>query len=163
MSERPAFVTREHYIRSFRTWERVIRENEPERLVKLLPEISGFIAKLETQDLPAEAFVESYCLLAGPLVAGLEHRKLYLAIHKSSLLYRLLYNREPLRQYKCPTHQGHWSGLDAGLSLNMTDGLPYCPWGCQMTGWLHAEPDLRWDPDVFKYSIPFDQNCDSKE
>ncbi len=55
-------------------------------------------------------------------------RDLELAISKSALLARLLYDGEPVRTEKCPEHQGHWSGLEFGRNA--------CPHGCQLTGWL---------------------------
>ena len=53
-----------------------------------------------------------------------------LAIHKSCLLDRLIYAREPLRTEMCPVHKGKWSGcvwekLECG-----------CQFGSNVTGWL---------------------------
>jgi hypothetical protein len=55
---------------------------------------------------------------------------LELAIHKSCLLDRLIYAREPLRTEMCPEHKGKWSGcvwekLECG-----------CQFGSNVTGWL---------------------------
>jgi hypothetical protein len=52
------------------------------------------------------------------------------AIHKSCLLDRLIYAREPLRTEMCPRHKGKWSGcvfekLECG-----------CQFGSNVTGWL---------------------------
>ncbi len=56
------------------------------------------------------------------------HHAFRITIPKSNLLYRLLYLEQPLRTVKCPTHDGHWSGLDP------------CEHGCGSTGWLPAAP-----------------------
>jgi hypothetical protein len=53
-----------------------------------------------------------------------------LAFHKSCLLDRLIYAREPLRTEMCPRHKGKWSGcvfekLECG-----------CQFGSNVTGWL---------------------------
>ena len=53
-----------------------------------------------------------------------------IAIHKSCLLNRLIYAREPLRTEMCPQHKGKWSGcvfekLECG-----------CQSGSNVTGWL---------------------------
>ena len=53
-----------------------------------------------------------------------------LAVHKSCLLNRLIYGREPLRTDMCPQHKGKWSGcvwekLDCG-----------CQFASNVTGWL---------------------------
>ena len=51
-------------------------------------------------------------------------------IMKSNLLYRLIYDGQPLRVRPCPTHKGRWSGCHAEP----------CPDGCSdggnVTGWL---------------------------
>jgi len=62
--------------------------------------------------------------------AWLRHRDgadILLAIRKSNLLYRLIYCGEPLRERKCPLHQGVWSGIGD------------CVHGCHQTGWLPNE------------------------
>ncbi len=46
-------------------------------------------------------------------------------IHKSNLLYRLLYLKEPLRKIPCPIHNGRWSGC-----------FGECVYGCDLVGWL---------------------------
>lgn len=46
---------------------------------------------------------------------------------KSNLLARMIYNGEPLRSVKCPTHEGRWDGQA------MLNG---CKHGCHGTGWL---------------------------
>jgi hypothetical protein len=59
---------------------------------------------------------------------------------KSNLLYRLIYLREPLREEKCPKHQGRWSGCafgtycDCQKIINPADGLVY--YDSNVTGWL---------------------------
>lgn len=55
-----------------------------------------------------------------------------LAISKSSLLYRLIYNKETLRTKLCPTHDGHWDGQAM---------LSGCERGCDGTGWLKESAD----------------------
>lgn len=45
-------------------------------------------------------------------------------VQKSNLLYRLIYQGEPLRSKKCPEHNGRWSGLGV------------CQHGCDLTGWI---------------------------
>lgn len=57
----------------------------------------------------------------------------YLAIHKSNLLWRMLYSGLEPRNEKCPVHKGHWSGcvwkeLECG-----------CGYGANVTGWLPNE------------------------
>lgn len=55
-------------------------------------------------------------------------RQVRMAIHKSSLLYRMLYCGQPLRTKKCPVHEGRWSGIPG-----FNDG-DMC--ACELTGWL---------------------------
>jgi hypothetical protein len=50
-----------------------------------------------------------------------------IAIGKSSMLGRLIYDGEKLRTEKCPVHKGVWSGIG------------HCEYGCDHTGWLPAE------------------------
>jgi hypothetical protein len=52
-------------------------------------------------------------------------------IHKSDLLYRLIYCGEKLRTEQCPEHKGEWSGLEHPDHR--------CPHGCGLTGWLPLE------------------------
>jgi hypothetical protein len=60
--------------------------------------------------------------------------RVFLAIHKSNLLARLLYVGEKLRTTMCPEHKGHWSGIEFG-----PDGV--CPHKCQLTGWIQESDD----------------------
>jgi hypothetical protein len=53
-----------------------------------------------------------------------------LAIHKSCLLDRLIYAREPLRTEMCPVHKCKWSGC---VFENLECG---CQFGSNVTGWL---------------------------
>jgi hypothetical protein len=53
-----------------------------------------------------------------------------LAVHKSCLLNRLIYGREPLRTEMCPEHKGKWSGY---VSEKLECG---CQFGANVTGWL---------------------------
>lgn len=55
-------------------------------------------------------------------------RDIQLAIRKSSMLGRLIYEGENLRTVECPEHKGKWSGLDHPEHP--------CPHGCHMTGWI---------------------------
>jgi len=71
------------------------------------------------------------------LVSSMEDVEL--AINKSSLLWRLIYNREDLRTKKCPVHKGKWSGVPSPESD--------CEHGCDLTGWV---------PDSFVPSKPGD-------
>ena len=58
----------------------------------------------------------------------------FLAISKSNLLARLLYEGEQLRAEKCPVHEGKWSGCTWG------DGkCPHCMSGSNVTGWIAKE------------------------
>lgn len=63
--------------------------------------------------------------------------------YKSNLLYRLIYLGEPLREVKCPKHDGHWSGCkwrdycDCQKVINPDDGLVY--YDSNVTGWLLAD------------------------
>ena len=53
-----------------------------------------------------------------------------LAASKSNLLGRLVYGEQDVRTEMCPTHKGHWSGLDDGSCK------------CGHTGWLpNATPE----------------------
>lgn len=54
-------------------------------------------------------------------------RQIELDITKSNLLFRLLYEKQSLREHKCPIHKGHWSGISL------------CPKGCASTGWLNPK------------------------
>src|ERR1700692_2427425 len=54
-----------------------------------------------------------------------------LAIHKSCLLNRLIYAREPLRTEMCPAHKGKWSGCVFEKKLECG-----CQFGSNVTGWL---------------------------
>lgn len=57
--------------------------------------------------------------------------KVWLAIRKSNLLFRVLYLGQPLRTKKCPRHDGRWSGYGNG------DPCPEgCSVGADITGWL---------------------------
>jgi hypothetical protein len=51
-----------------------------------------------------------------------------LAISKSNLLYRLIYQKQKLRSIPCPIHLGRWSGY-VECSAGCNDGL-------DATGWL---------------------------
>ena len=65
-----------------------------------------------------------------------------LAIYKSNLLNRLVYMGEPLRTKKCPTHDGHWSGL------HLSDQKP-CECTARdgnITGWLPEDPTHVYNP-----------------
>ena len=55
---------------------------------------------------------------------------LELAIYKSNLLWRLIYEGQNLRKKECPTHKGAWSGCS---SEPCPDG---CTDGINITGWL---------------------------
>jgi hypothetical protein len=66
----------------------------------------------------------------------------FLQIHKSSLLDRLLYCGQKLRTKRCPEHKGHWIGLESDLN--------YCKFGCGFTGWLPEPEDASpYPPGVF--------------
>jgi hypothetical protein len=52
-----------------------------------------------------------------------------LSIRKSNLLYRLIYEDQPLRTEMCPEHQGRWSGC-------VWDEYCECMDGYDVTGWL---------------------------
>jgi len=54
-----------------------------------------------------------------------------IAIHKSSMLGRLMYEGEKLRTKKCPIHNGTWSGLEHPERI--------CPHNCNLTGWIGKE------------------------
>jgi hypothetical protein len=58
-----------------------------------------------------------------------------LAISKSNLLWRLIYEGQPLREVKCPVHNGRWSGC-------VWEPARWCECmdGSDITGWL---PDHR--------------------
>jgi hypothetical protein len=69
-----------------------------------------------------------------------------LAVRKSCLLDRLIYDGQKLRQEKCPKHQGRWSGIDGGPSMPHS----HCEHGCDLTGWLPEPEDLdRWHREMF--------------
>lgn len=61
---------------------------------------------------------------------------IHLAIRKSNLLARLLYDGQQLRSMPCPEHDGRWSGC-----------FDHCPHGCtdneNVTGWLPNAGDYR--------------------
>jgi len=61
---------------------------------------------------------------------------LELAIRKSNLLYRMLYQGEEPRTEKCPKHKGSWSGIGP------------CYYGCASTGWLPKVPQVKLDDTV---------------
>jgi hypothetical protein len=99
--------------------------------------------------LPVSAFCEAFttwfrAIEAGCQRAGREGRlghgsdyvdmlfRIETDIHKSNLLWRLLYARQPLRTRMCPVHKGRWSGIDP------------CEHGCDSTGWI---PD-DWTMDT---------------
>lgn len=48
-------------------------------------------------------------------------------ISKSNLLGRMFYGGEKLRTRMCPTHKGHWSGINS------------CIYYCGSTGWIHED------------------------
>lgn len=49
-----------------------------------------------------------------------------LAIHKSALLYRLIYIGQEVRKEKCSVHKGHWCGIP----------MSHNDCGCGFTGWV---------------------------
>jgi len=53
-----------------------------------------------------------------------------LAVHKSNLLWRLIYGGEQLRTEMCPEHKGRWSGCAWPDSA-----CPHCMHGSNVTGW----------------------------
>ena len=75
------------------------------------------------------------------VAAFLHLRTVRIAIHKSNLLYRMIYRGEKLRPTKCPVHQGVQSTqlLCLGSEHHIVNGVirergNEC--GCDGTGWL---------------------------
>jgi hypothetical protein len=67
-------------------------------------------------------------------------RRIRTMIHKSNLLYRLIYCGEKFRTRECPVHLGHWNG-----HAMMTGD---CPHQCDGTGFLREkEPDTEKEVD----------------
>jgi len=66
----------------------------------------------------------------------------FMAITKSNLLSRLLYEGEELRTKKCPVHQGQWSGCRWEVQECATIFYPQgCMSGSNITGWLPEQKD----------------------
>ncbi len=101
--------------------------------LSLLPkEVAAEILKvLQPKATPRQ---ESLSQLLGYELAAHQVERVFLAIHKSNLLARLLYAGEKLRATMCPIHKGHWSGIEFG-----PDGV--CPHKCQLTGWIQESSD----------------------
>lgn len=89
--------------------------------------------------------------------------RLKLAIQKSNLLWRLIYDGQPLRTKKCPEHQGHWRGVP----------FPHndCEHGCDLTGWIPDDfvPTDPNGPCPHKWRVPRQEDrslrcykCDEK-
>lgn len=55
------------------------------------------------------------------------------AIEKSALLWRLIYDGQPLRTKECPEHKGVWQGLPSPNND--------CKHGCELTGWIPDDFD----------------------
>jgi hypothetical protein len=73
-----------------------------------------------------------------------------LAVKKSSLLARLLYDGEKLRTKQCPTHKGQWSGLPH----------PGNDCECGLTGWLPQPEDVeRWTRSKAEYEAKLCHSC----
>jgi len=119
-----------------------MKKGDPERAEN----VQYFLDTWNWKDAPQSGRIESYCEVAQkwakdrmpqPNGPKLYMQGLHLGINKSNLLWRVLYQGEAIRATPCPTHQGRWSGLDAGKA---PQGIPQDEWGphceCGMTGWL---------------------------
>ncbi len=63
----------------------------------------------------------------------------FMAIVKSNMLSRLIYDGEKVRTRKCPIHDGHWSGCrwdEPFCDCQMMENGEY---GSNVTGWLPQE------------------------
>lgn len=131
------------YCDGLREWANALADRSTSLRRELYPDLEGPYEDPKTQAAYAlyreETADEAYRALAAPRWAQVYDLKLYekaseithhvfTMIRKSSLLDRLLYAGEKLRTRKCPTHNGHWSGLEHDGNV--------CPHGCQLTGWL---------------------------
>jgi hypothetical protein len=63
-----------------------------------------------------------------------------LSIHKSYLLWRLMYEDQPLRYFQCPKHKGHWDG-QAQLFVG-------CDHGCAGSGFVENPAWLKTNQRV---------------
>lgn len=73
----------------------------------------------------------------------------FLAIEKSALLNRLIYEGEDIRTEKCPVHKGKWSGCAFKLEECANEQYPQgCMSGSNVTGWLptpeQIETQRKW-------------------
>lgn len=115
-------------------------DQEAEEMLKMLT------AHYKQPVLPIEKFCEAFRTWGRAAKEylkdhyGIQTESLHLAITKSCLLWRLIYNRQKLRTVKCPVHQGKWSGC----SWDFANDKPVCACqnGANITGWL-PEPDDR--------------------
>lgn len=112
------------------------QDNHGSRYVDILPKL---IADFQVFDLgPEEGETETYCATTYEWlknwaekndVTGERTRSLEIDVRKSSLLARLVYDKEKFRTVPCPEHQGLWSGLPGKWNGD-------CDAGCDLTGWL---------------------------
>ena len=93
----------EEFCEAFNTWARVCQ------------------AELPTDDSATKRWREEFATHWGFLES---------AIHKSYLLDRLIYAREPLRTVMCRQHRGKWSGWV------FEESDCDCQFGPNVTGWL---------------------------
>jgi len=70
----------------------------------------------------------------GATRAAADIDSVFLKIRKSNLLWRLLYNGQPLRTTLCPLHKGKWSGCFLKEPCDCEDNG-------NVTGWLPNTPD----------------------
>ena len=72
-------------------------------------------------------------------------------IHKSNLLFRLLYLEEPLRTEECPIHKGEWNG--------QAQCIFGCVLGCDGSGFLKT-PEMieKWLTNIRKNFVMTDED-----
>jgi hypothetical protein len=151
------------YCNGLRTWQRALHDRARRKRADLYPGIDADYHKDPTVKEAAQKAWEKYNadrdVRADPFKAyvdagkepddrcyALEDLKRYedaanevdhvfLQIGKSSLLYRILYAGEIIRETMCPTHKGRWNGQAM---------LMGCPDGCHGTGWLREKHAESW-------------------
>lgn len=113
-------MTREEFLAILDTYFNCLRQGGTEHCKYVLADAYFAIKSVPVWDLPENGSAGDFCAVLIPRIP----RSVLPTFIKSNLLYRLLYLREPVRQVKCPTHQGSWHGISPD------------PCACGMTGWL---------------------------
>lgn len=137
-------ITPRAYAQAFLDWARVNAHFDDDERAD-----ARAIAERVLGQLNPDATVEITLLCKAAQATPRKHLA-SVAVSKSALLWRLIYEQEPLRTVECPVHKGRMNtGMYCGLVR------PPCVFGCDGTGWLHELPArLTLRLDNVTYSWP---------